>query len=459
MSTERNTTAEPKKTDSISHLLLMISIRVKNQLTSTLFSPRRAGSISARVKAATAQLMSAIPTFTLLRKQSTLKTGRRDTMLPTCRLPAAWALRSRAGSPVRARKISDENGHVISGPYTKYAADGTTPLYTIKNGRLYVFKEVDADEGIRLYAHWEEIRQTTLQVIIWRQKISDSKNAYDYEKTYDFEASYNIDSTSGMTLSDLRANNVLGTYEGYNFTGFHYRTTEMSTAAVRGDGGTVVNVYYDRDLMTIYFYFSGSGGQQAYTYTATTNNTPETQYGIVEGQYVQLVRRQGSGTKYTFRYDYQRTNSDTITPQYALVTKNDVRMYVELTREVQTVSNTRWQFRTGNGLTKTTRYMDQGKTDGIFYVKSGKDYTPSGFTTSNPPDNTDTKFYCKYNNRYYELTPQTTTTTTYVWKNGEVEWTGERFRRLAGSKEYTGERYSSIQGFIFSNLRRCCIPN
>ena len=355
------------------------------------------------------------------------------------------------GDFIDGNQITDENGRVINAAYTKY--DGVTPLYQMKNGRLYVYKDVDAAAGVVLYAHWEEITETKIQVIIWRQKVGDSKNAYDHEKTYDFEASYTVDSHSGLTLSDLRANNALQNYENAaryvanvdgtaDFTGFHYRTTVMNTAAVRGDGSTVVNVYYDRDLMTIYYYYNSSSGEPAYTYTETTGNTTP-QFGIVEGKYVELVRKQGSGMKYTFRYAYQQTTSDTITPQYALVSyTGGVKLYEELTRDVNTVTNTRWMFKTGSGFRKTTRYMDQGVTDGIFYVRSGRHYVASDYTENDPPQDNGTTYYCYYNYRYYELTPQSTTTTTYAWKLNGASYTGARYLRLSGSEEYTGERYT-----------------
>lgn len=348
------------------------------------------------------------------------------------------------GDYIDGIQISDENGHVVNSAFTKYAADGITPLYQMKDGRLYAYKDVDPEAGVTLYAHWEEVTKTNIQVIVWRQKISDSKNAYDHQKTYDFEAAYTIENVaSGMTLADLRANDFINSYEEYNNTGFHWRVTEMSTAKVRGDGSTVVNVYYDRDLMTIYFYYNGSGGEPAYTYTPTTgNNTP--QYGIVEGEYVELVRKQGSGMKYIFRYDYQRTTSDTIEPQFALVSHTGgVKLYEQLTLSSETVSNTRWRFRTGGILTGTNRYMDQGKTNDVFYVLNGRRYRASDYTTSNPPPANDGEtYYCKYNNRYYELTPQTTTTTTYVWKLDGNVFTGTRYRRLSGSAEYTGDKYT-----------------
>lgn len=362
------------------------------------------------------------------------------------------------GDYIDGRQITDENGQIVNPAYTKYDTDGVTPLYQIKDGRLYAYKDI-SDEGVTLYAHWEEDTDAKIQVIIWRQKVSDSKNAYDYQKTYDFEASYTIDTNSGLTLGDLRANNVLRDYEdaaryvanvdsGADFTGFHYRTSVMNTDRTKGDGSTAVNVYYDRDLMTIYFYYSGNTGEPAYTYTQTTNNTPEEQYGIVEGEYVRLVRKQGSGMKYTFRYDYQTTTSDTIEPQFALVSyTGGVKLYEELTREVETVTNTRWRFITGTLLRRTTRYMDQGATDGKFYVWNGGlvlgEYEESGYTVDNPPPANDgNTYYCYYNNRHYELTPQSTTTTTYTWKLNGVVWTGTRYRRLAGTAEYTGTRYT-----------------
>ena len=357
------------------------------------------------------------------------------------------------GDYIDGYQIADENGQIINISYTKYDSDGVTPLYQLKDGRLYAYKDIDALSGITLYAHWEEITDATIQVIIWRQKVTDSKDAYDYQKTYDFEASYTIDTTSGLTLSDLQANNVLRDYENAeryvqyvdsnaNFTGFHYRTTLMNTSTVKGDGGTIVNVYYDRDLMTIYFYYQGNSGATAYTYSPTTgNNTP--QFGIVEGEYVELVRKSVSGTEYKFRYVYQETTSDTITPQYALVSYTDgTKLYEELTRDTDIITNTRWRFRTGNGLQKTTRYMDQGVTDGFFYVRSGRNYVNSGYTVTSPPEDTSTTYYCYYNYRYYELTPQSTTTTIYSWKlNGDV-YSGKRYRRLASQDEYSGDVYT-----------------
>ncbi|MBQ7144705.1 MAG: InlB B-repeat-containing protein [Oscillospiraceae bacterium] len=368
------------------------------------------------------------------------------------------------GDYIDGQQITDENGSIVTGSFTKYAADGVTPIYQIENGRFYAYKALDADQGVTLYAHWEEEKDAYIQIIIWRQKISDDKNAYDMDKNYDFEASYSVETSSGMTLADLRANGLLTNYEdkgryvsnvdgSADFTGFHYRTTEMNTATTRGDGSTVVNVYYDRDLMTLYFYYSYSGeGEPAYNYTETTADNPEEQYGIVEGEYVRLTRKQGSGMKYTFRYNYQQTTSDTILPQYALISySGGVKLYEELTREVETVSRTRWSFQTGKGRQKTTRYMDQNGTDGHFYV--GRDYNfwtgsynyyvDSGYTVDDPPPaNNGTTYYCYYNYRYYKLTPQTTTTTTYTWKYGDSVWTGARYRRLAGTEEYRDTLYT-----------------
>ena len=190
------------------------------------------------------------------------------------------------GDYIDGQQITDENGRIVNIRYTKYASDGLTPLYEVADGRIYVYKDVDATAGVTLYAHWEEITETNIQVIVWTQKISDSKNAPDYQKTYDFEAAYTLRTDSGMTLNDLLVNGVLhaevkernedGTVTSrgdldldpnnqsdpvltdFSKTGFHFRTTEMSTNRVRSDGSTVVNIYYDRDLMTIYFYYKST---------------------------------------------------------------------------------------------------------------------------------------------------------------------------------------------------------
>ena len=379
-------------------------------------------------------------------------------------------------------QITDENGRIVNTDFTKYANDDPNgeAYYTLKDGRLYVYKELPYADGVTFYAHWEEIDDTEVTVIVWKQKITDSKSAEDSEKTYDYEDAFVVPCNSGMTLNDLRSNDLLRgrvklnptdnatverDLEDIEYTGFHYRTTEMSDRAVSGDKSTVVNIYYDRDLMTINFYYTNSdaayapgGAEPAFNYTVTTADDPEEQYGIVNGEYVRLTRRQGHGYVWSFRYSYTPTASDTIAEQYALVnTAEGNGDYVRLTRESSTVTNYRWRYRSGDY--GTVRYMDDGRTDGIFYVPDGyhwawrgwrlvrvQDYKPSGYTQNDPPPvNDSTQYYVfdQRSNAYYAVERVGTTTTTYTWKLGNEVWTGARYRRLASSEAYEAVRYAA----------------
>ena len=169
--------------------------------------------------------------------------------------------------------------------YIKYAADGTTRLWEIVDGKLYFYKAMD---DLTLYAKWEEVANTTYSVIIWKQKVTDEVGLADSAKTYDYVAAdsqMDIPGFSGQTLQDLIDANALSPFitTGSNakYTGFSYARTTMTTDTVAGDKTTVVNVYYDRDVHTLTF--------RDYTYTVSTNNSAN--YGYVEGLgYIQLTR-------------------------------------------------------------------------------------------------------------------------------------------------------------------------
>lgn len=211
--------------------------------------------------------------------------------------------------------IADPEGNLVNS-YVKYDTDGTTKLYEIVDGKLYFYK---AMEDLHLYAKWVEVPDTSYSVIIWKQKVTDDKDAANSDKTYDYEESHTVLSFSGRTLEEILSSGELNAYisKGVDakYTGFYYRTAEMSTDTVKGDKTTVVNLYYDRELRAINFYYRTSSDYPAdattgYTYTATTgSNTP--QYGLSGDQYVELSREEGTTT--TEYYLSQSQNGDEYT--------------------------------------------------------------------------------------------------------------------------------------------------
>ena len=104
------------------------------------------------------------------------------------------------------------------------------------------------NDAVTLYAWWEA-QETTYTVVIWKQSVNDSKNASDAEKTYDFAESHSEKATSGSEVSPSWSDSHK------DYTGFSLNSNLTdSDVEVKGDGTTVVNVYYDRQLRTIKFW-------------------------------------------------------------------------------------------------------------------------------------------------------------------------------------------------------------
>ena len=117
-------------------------------------------------------------------------------------------------------------------------ADGTTP---------YTFSEPLAT-NTTVYAFWQAV-DTGYTVVFWKQTVSDSKDAADDAKTYDYAESDNARTAlPGTSVSPTTADQNKG------YPGFHYNAGKSVAVEVKGDGTTVLNVYYDRNLLTVRFY-------------------------------------------------------------------------------------------------------------------------------------------------------------------------------------------------------------
>ncbi|MBP5494717.1 MAG: InlB B-repeat-containing protein [Lachnospiraceae bacterium] len=139
----------------------------------------------------------------------------------------------------------------------------TGVAFTVQNGVLTIKYPLSS---LTLYALWTEKANAPVSIVIWKQKTADSPDATDDEKTYDYYAlSESVLPSVVYRNSGLLADQLgLGAYEGLvtnnatkdDFVGFVYSRTEMSTPKVRGDGSTVVNVYYDRITYNLKFVFA-----------------------------------------------------------------------------------------------------------------------------------------------------------------------------------------------------------
>jgi len=103
-------------------------------------------------------------------------------------------------------------------------------------------------EDITLYAVWTPNSNTEYTVVFWKQSVHDDKNAADADKTYDYAESEVRTAATGATVSPTTAD------QNKNYQGFHYNSGKSVGVVVKGDGTTILNVYYDRNLLTIDFH-------------------------------------------------------------------------------------------------------------------------------------------------------------------------------------------------------------
>jgi len=111
-----------------------------------------------------------------------------------------------------------------------------------------------------VYAKWIENKTAGYTIIIWKQNVNDNKNAADSAKKYDFAESFSMTGNVGSTINTVTANgtgnnryaSVNGTPKRYE--GFHLNRYDQNVT-INVNGTAVVNVYYDRNLITLTFQY------------------------------------------------------------------------------------------------------------------------------------------------------------------------------------------------------------
>ena len=174
----------------------------------------------------------------------------------------------KAGEQTVAPSDPDRAGYTFGGWYT--TAD-------CNDGEEFTFGQTLEDD-ITIYAKWVPA-QANYNIVIWKQKVTDDKNAADADKTYDYSESFTLQGLTGSTIT------VAQKYKSLSYTGFVYRTAD-SDVTIAANGSSVVNVYYDRILITIKFYYGenaknlGNGiygvtswGNADYTFTGLYGQT------------------------------------------------------------------------------------------------------------------------------------------------------------------------------------------
>nr|WP_245537490.1 InlB B-repeat-containing protein [Streptococcus didelphis] len=112
-------------------------------------------------------------------------------------------------------------------------------------GNAYNF-DSPVNTDLTLYAHWTPA-STKYTVVFWQQSATDNKAATDDQKTYEYTGQ---ETRYGLALSSV----ALTTSDKTPKQGFKLNTirTQISDT-VKDDGSTVLNVYFDRKLITMQF--------------------------------------------------------------------------------------------------------------------------------------------------------------------------------------------------------------
>ncbi len=154
-----------------------------------------------------------------------------------------------------------------------------------------------------VYAKWTPNRRADYTVIIWKRNVDD--DGYDYDTAITLRGMVNqpIGTVSVQGSDDGRYAIINGvdfkdTVNGHVYTGFHLDSLDQGVT-INTEGNAVLNVYYGRNKHTLTFQVrvasqaSGTGG---------------TQYGLVDGEYVELTYHPATWTQWYSYWSYIATN-------------------------------------------------------------------------------------------------------------------------------------------------------
>lgn len=278
-------------------------------------------------------------------------------------------------------------------------------------------------------------------VIIWKQPTDPKASSYDFDRSYRIGVDNEGNLTGTIKTGDLvyldpqytGIYGADGTSTDLDKQYFVYNQDKTDQyIIVKANGSSVLNVYYDRVPMTITFYTWGNG----YVYTETTSNDG-TQYGIVDGKYVQLIHEDGEDTVYSYSYSptYTATTNDN-GEQYGIIDGE----YKLLDREANTAYRTYYTFTPTTGTNGTQYGVVNGEFEELSY---GYTYTWTGTGYEYEPTTADTGTqYGLVNGEYVQLSKDTVY--SYDWTYETGGWFG------SSTADYDGNLYTYSNGFVDS---------
>ena len=248
--------------------------------------------------------------------------------------------------------------------WTGYTFGGWYTTPDCNDGEEYSFGN-ELTSNTTLYAKWIP-SASQYRVIYWKQRPTDDYDATDAEKTYDYAGSRLVDSgvVTGqivdLQVSDTRvygANGTSGEADQQYFT-YNANKTDQSIV-VKADGSSVINVYYDRQVITINF--TGN----LYHYEETADTTGEL-YAYIGGEYIRVypdgnggyetretVARTETATHHYNGTRYNTTTSNNTSPQQYGVYNSQV---VPLYYHTPLLGNNHWSRKQNHSINSDQQY-------------------------------------------------------------------------------------------------------
>ena len=159
------------------------------------------------------------------------------------------------------------NGYRFINWYTDRPDPTTQNPYPEPTGEVFEFGHA-LNGTTTIYAKWEANTKADYTVLIWKQNVAG--DGYDFVQSVPVK-----DATVGSTPTAVNATNghvTSATYDGEIYdgeTGFHFASTNQASKTVATEGNTVVDVYWDRNDITINFYtFTQNGWTRSYDNSA-----------------------------------------------------------------------------------------------------------------------------------------------------------------------------------------------
>lgn len=122
-------------------------------------------------------------------------------------------------------------------------------------------------KDLNLYAVWEAKRDTKYTIIHWWENANDDKYSY-----------HQSEEKHGVTGSKIDISSIKKSYDG--FTQNTEKTNEANKdVTISGDGSTIINVYYTRNLYSVRFYEYKQLRRRFWDWTEMTNLRITAKYG------------------------------------------------------------------------------------------------------------------------------------------------------------------------------------